>query len=65
MMKKLLFTFISVSMLCASLNAQTTTTVTPTPEVDRKEAEFDKKFRFGIRATPQPTWYKSDNNNSK
>ncbi len=63
-MKKILFTFISVSMLCASLNAQTNTT-TPTPEVDRKEAEFDKKFRFGIRATPQPTWYKSDNNNSK
>ncbi|MEO6302136.1 MAG: outer membrane beta-barrel protein [Bacteroidia bacterium] len=65
MMKKLLFTFISVSMLCVSLNAQTTSTVTPTPEVDRKEAEFDKKFRFGIRATPQPTWYKSNNNNSK
>ncbi|MBL7921394.1 MAG: outer membrane beta-barrel protein [Bacteroidia bacterium] len=63
-MKKILFTFISVSILCASLNAQTNTT-TPTPEVDRKEAEFDKKFRFGIRATPQPTWYKSDNNNSK
>lgn len=65
MMKKILFSFISLCMLCVSLNAQTNTT-TPTPDaVDKKEADFDKKFRFGIRATPQPTWYKSNNNNSK
>lgn len=65
MMKKILFTFISICMLCVSVNAQTNTVTPTTPEVDKKEAEFDKKFRFGIRATPQPTWYKSDNNNSK
>ena len=38
-----------------------TTTPTETP----KQAEFDKKFRFGIRATPQPCWLKSDNTGSK
>ncbi len=27
--------------------------------------EFDKKHRFGIRVTPQPTWFKSDNTSSK
>ncbi|MES2678640.1 MAG: outer membrane beta-barrel protein [Bacteroidota bacterium] len=26
---------------------------------------FDKKHRFGIRVTPQPTWFKSDNSSSK
>lgn len=25
--------------------------------------EFDKKFRFGLRIAPQPTWYKSGNKN--
>lgn len=59
MMKKILFTFISICMLCVSSNAQTT------PETPEGNPNFDKKFRFGIRATPQPTWYKSDNNNSK
>ena len=50
MMKKILFTFISICLISVSLNAQTTpSTVIPTPDVDRKEAEFDKKFRFGIQ----------------
>lgn len=57
MMKKILFTFISICMLSASSNAQDTPS--------DKQSEFDKKFRFGIRATPQPTWFKSDNVNSK
>jgi hypothetical protein len=57
MMKKILFTFISICMLGASSNAQDTPS--------DKQNEFDKKFRFGIRATPQPTWFKSDNVNSK
>ncbi len=64
MMKKILFSFISICMLSVTLNAQTTTPSTP-DAVDKKEADFDKKFRFGIRATPQPTWFKSNNNNSK
>lgn len=38
-----------------------TTTPTETP----KQEEFDKKFRFGVRATPQPSWLKSDNTGSK
>jgi hypothetical protein len=63
-MKKILFTFISVCTLCVSLKAQTNTATPATNPVDQKEENFDKKFRFGIRATPQPTWYKSDNINS-
>ncbi len=57
MMKKILFTFISICLLSVLVNAQTATPAEGNPN-------FDKKFRFGIRATPQPTWYKSDNNNS-
>lgn len=71
-MKKILFTFISICLLNVSVNAQETNTLSPqtltaTPEVkavDVKDEVFDKNFRFGIRATPQPTWYKSDNKNS-
>ena len=63
-MKKILLTFISICTLAISFKAQTNT-LTPITAVDIKEANFDKRFRFGIRATPQPTWYKSDNNNSK
>lgn len=61
-MKKILLSFISVFMLGVSVKAQTKTP--STNPVDVKEENFDKKFRFGIRATPQPTWYKSDNINS-
>ncbi|MDP3557133.1 MAG: outer membrane beta-barrel protein [Bacteroidota bacterium] len=55
-MKKILFTFISLCLLSISLKAQ--------EAPSEKQSDFDKKFRFGIRATPEPTWYKSDNNNS-
>ncbi len=53
-MKKFLFTISSVTILCLALPAQNNS-------IDKKEEDFDKKFRFGLRATPQPTWYKSNN----
>jgi hypothetical protein len=31
---------------------------------DDKKAEFDRKFRFGLRITPQPTWLVSGNKNN-
>lgn len=49
-MKKYLFTFASVVIMVSSSQAQ--------------DDNFDKKFRFGLRATPQPTWIKSNNKNS-
>lgn len=63
-MKKIVFGFISACMISVSLNAQTNTATPATNPVDAKEENFDKKFRFGVRATPQPTWYKSNNINS-
>jgi hypothetical protein len=59
-MKKSLIILSSMFLLSIAAIAQTTTP-TETP----KQAEFDKKFRFGIRATPQPSWLKSDNSGSK
>jgi len=54
MMKKFFYTIASVSILASAALAQE----------PAKDNEFDKKFRFGIRATPQPSWIKSDNKNS-
>ena len=55
-MKKFLFTIGSTVLLCLLSQAQT--------NVDVKEQNFDKRFRFGLRASPQPTWFKSGNNAS-
>ena len=55
-MKKIIFTIVSICLLSVSLTAQ--------DAPSEKQQDFDKKFRFGLRATPQPTWYKSNNNNS-
>jgi len=62
-MKKILFILSGLVLLNTDLSAQATSTATPveTP----KQEEFDKKFRFGLRVTPQPTWFKSNNENSK
>lgn len=57
-MKKILFILSTGLLLSANMLAQTTPAETP------KQEEFDKKFRFGIRATPQPCWLKSNNTNS-
>ena len=59
-MKKILFILSTSVLLSANVVAQTTTP-TETP----KQQDFDKKFRFGLRATPQPSWLKSDNTGSK
>lgn len=56
-MKKYLYTIASVIVLATCVNAQT-----PAPDAGKN---FDKKFRFGLRITPQPTWYSSTENNNK
>ena len=62
-MKKILFILSTVMLLNSNSGAQTTTPTAPaeTP----KQEEFDKKYRFGLKVSPQPTWYKSNNTNSK
>jgi len=62
-MKNFLVTTSLALLLSNFANSQTTTTNVPTPDVDKKEAEFDKKFRFGLRITPQPTWFSSTDKN--
>lgn len=65
-MKKILFILSTSVLLSASVIAQTTTpTEAPKTEETPKQQDFDKKFRFGLRATPQPSWLKSDNTGSK
>jgi hypothetical protein len=56
-MKNFLFT-LSMVAFASTLQAQ----VNNAPASDDA---FDKKYRFGLRVTPQPTWYKSDNTVSK
>src|SRR5687767_6329753 len=59
-MKKSLIILSGLFLMSLASLAQTTTP-TETP----KQQEFDKKFRFGVRATPQPSWLKSDNTGSE
>jgi hypothetical protein len=49
-MKKFLLSLVASSVICSSLLAQDT--------------DFDKKFRFGLRVTPQPTWFLSSDKNN-
>lgn len=56
-MKKFLYTITSVLIFSAAVNAQ--------EPANAKDKEFDKKFRFGLRVTPQPTWFTSTENNNK
>jgi len=53
MMKKFLYTIASVLILGQSVTAQD------------KQADFDKKFRFGLRVAAQPTWFTSNDANNK
>ncbi len=65
-MKKILFILSTSLLFSASVLAQTTTpTEAPKSAETPKQQDFDKKFRFGLRATPQPSWLKSDNTGSK
>ncbi len=61
-MKKFLFTATTALLLSNLAISQTTTTTIPTPEQDKSKAEFDKKFRFGLRIAPQPAWFSSSDN---
>lgn len=64
-MKKYLYGSLFALTIAIS-NGQTTT---PTPSTNSnttaKEEEFDKKWRFGVRVTPQPTWFSSTDKNNK
>jgi hypothetical protein len=51
-MKKILILLAFISMVAPAIRAQD------------KQAEFDKKFRFGLRITPQPTWFVSSDKNN-
>lgn len=50
-MKKLLLSLSAITLITLSVKAQSS-------------SNFDKKFRFGLRVTPQPTWFKSDDKNN-
>jgi hypothetical protein len=55
-MKNFIYVFASILIASSSLKAQETKTAPPN--------EFDKKFRFGMRITPQPTWFVSGDKNN-
>ncbi len=59
-MKKSLI-ILSSLLLVSFASVSQTTTPTETP----KQENFDKKFRFGIKASPQVTWLSSKNDNAK
>lgn len=64
-MKKSLFIIGTSLLLSSVMMSQDTNTATPGPNnTDQKQAEFDKKFRFGLKITPQTVWLKSNNTNS-
>ena len=63
-MKKFLFTLGSIIMFGITGNSQTTTPTPPPSSKESKESEFDKSFRFGLRVTPQPTWFASNDKNN-
>jgi hypothetical protein len=64
-MKKILFILSTCFLFDANVLAQTTTPTEAPATETQKQADFDKKFRFGLRATPQPSWLKSNNTGSK
>lgn len=63
-MKKSLIILGGAMLMSFAALAQTTTP-TPAESPEKKQADFDKKFRFGLKIAPQPTWLKSNNDNSK
>ncbi|MFN7912107.1 MAG: outer membrane beta-barrel protein [Bacteroidota bacterium] len=63
-MKKYFYT--AMFALSLTVVGAQTTTPTPAPAVNStdREAEFDRKWRFGLRVTPQPTWFSSTDKNN-
>lgn len=57
-MKNFFYASITTLALTSVALAQTTT-----PPATGDDGDFDKKFRFGLRVSPQPTWFKSGNGN--
>lgn len=58
-MKKFFYT----SLACLALSGVALSQTTPAPTTG-DDGDFDKKFRFGLRVSPQPTWFKSGNGNT-
>lgn len=58
-MKKILF------ILGTAMLFQTSSFAQDAPSTFDKQKEFDKKFRFGLKVTPQACWLKSNNDNTK
>jgi hypothetical protein len=57
-MKNFFYASITTLAFASTALAQTTT-----PPATGDDGDFDKKFRFGLRISPQPTWFKSGNGN--
>ena len=55
-MKKLLYVFV-LTLLSGRVLAQ--------EEVAQQMEEFDSRYRFGLRVTPQPTWFASGSKNDE
>jgi hypothetical protein len=60
-MKKFFYASFVTMALSSVLLAQTTM---PAPSTG-DDGSFDKKFRFGLKVAPQPTWFKSGNGNTE
>jgi hypothetical protein len=57
-MKKFLYTALCTAMIGTAVMAQD-------KEPAKEKANFDKKFRFGLRVAGQPAWLSSTDNNNK
>jgi hypothetical protein len=64
-MKKSLSILVGLMFTTFVFHAQETNTTTPAGNnTEQRQAEFDRKFRFGLKITPQTVWLKSNNTNS-
>jgi hypothetical protein len=67
MKRTLLFSTLLLGMNLAALAQETATATVSKPETAKTQEEdqepFDKTWRFGLRFTPQPTWFSSKEKN--
>lgn len=59
-MKNFFYSTLTILAISTSALAQTTT-----PPATGEDSDFDKKFRFGLRVSAQPTWFRSGNGNTE